>query len=53
MNEGKELVTEMLMKTRQVKRSKYLLLNFYVVVHPAIRSSRSQMFLKVDVLKIF
>ena len=49
----KKLATEMLGWTRQVKTSKYLRLNFYVVLHPATRSSRSQMFFKMSVLKNF
>ena len=48
----KELATEMLMSTGQVKSSKYLRLNFYVVLHPATRSSRSRFF-KIGVLKNF
>ena len=41
------------MEKRQVKSSKSFRFNFYGVLQPATRSSRSQMFFKVNVLKIF
>ena len=47
----KKLATEVLMWTRQVKSSKTLQLNFYVVLNPATKSSRSQMLFKIGVLK--
>ena len=43
----------MLMKTRQGKSNKSLLFNFYVVLQPATRSSRSKMFFKIGILKSF
>ena len=49
----KELATEMLMQTRQGKSSKSLRFNFYVVHQPATRSSRSQIFFQIGVLKSF
>ena len=41
------------MKSRQVKRSKSLRLNFYVVFQVSTRSSLSQMLFKIGVLKSF
>ena len=49
----KKLATEILMYTRHINSSKSLRLNFYVVLQPATRSSRSQMFFKIGVLKSF
>ena len=43
----------MLMQVKQVKSSKSLRLNSYVVLQAATRSSRSQMFFKIGVLKTF
>ena len=41
------------METRQGKRSKSLLFNFYVVLQPATKSSRLQIFFKIGVPKSF
>ena len=41
------------METKQVKNSTSLQLNLYVVLQPATRSSRSQMFFKKAVFKNF
>ena len=49
----REPVTEMLIKARHDKSSKSLWHNFYVVLHPATRSSHLQMFFKIDVLETF
>ena len=48
-----ELATEMLRQTRQGKSSKSLFFNLYVVLQPATRNSRSQMFFKIGVLRSF
>ena len=49
----KELPTEMLMQTREGKSSKSLWFSFYVVLQPVTKSSRSQIFFKIGVLKSF
>ena len=41
------------MQTRQVKSSKFLRLNLYVILQPTTRSSRLQMFFKIGVPKHF
>ena len=50
---GYTVPTEMLMQTRQGKSSKSLRFNFYVVLQPAFKRSRSQIFFKIGVLKSF
>ena len=48
----KKLATEVIMQTSQAKSSKSLWVNFFVVLQPATRSCRSQLF-KIGVLKSF
>lgn len=43
----------MLLQAKQVKSSKSLWLNYYVVLQPAARKSRSQMLFKTGVLTNF
>ena len=41
------------MLTRQIKNGESVRLNFYVVLQPATKSSRSQMLFKIGVIKNF